>query len=85
MYYVYILLLNNNQLYTGFTRNLKRRIIEHKAGKVKSTNRRLPIKLVHYEAYLLKKDAERREKYLKTTQGQRLVKRRLKEYFYESK
>ena len=81
MYYVYILLLNNNQLYTGFTRNLKRRIIEHKAGKVKSTNRRLPIKLVHYEAYLLKKDAERREKYLKTTEGKYFLKQQIKELF----
>jgi len=28
-------------------------------------------------------DAKRRERYLKTTQGSRLLKRRLKEYFYE--
>jgi len=34
---------------------------------------------------LNKKDAKRREEYLKKTQGQRLLKRRLKEYFYQDK
>ena len=83
MYYIYILLLNNNQLYTGFTSNLKRRIIEHKSGKVKSTILRLPIKLIHYEAYSLKKDAERREKYLKITEGKYFLKQQIKELFIE--
>ena len=81
MFYVYILLLNNKQLYTGFTSDLKRRIKEHQKGKVKFTKKRLPIKLVHYEAYLLKKDAERREKYLKKTEGKRFLKQQLKELF----
>ncbi|MEA3464179.1 MAG: GIY-YIG nuclease family protein [Patescibacteria group bacterium] len=81
MYYIYILLLNNNQLYTGSTNNLKRRIAEHKAGKVKSTNKRLPIKFIHYEAYLLKSDAERREKYLKTTEGKYFLRQQLRDLF----
>ncbi|MCF7889500.1 MAG: GIY-YIG nuclease family protein [Victivallales bacterium] len=33
MHYVYILQLNNNQLYTGYSCNLKRPIREHKYGK----------------------------------------------------
>ncbi|PIP26773.1 MAG: excinuclease ABC subunit C [Candidatus Moranbacteria bacterium CG_4_9_14_3_um_filter_40_7] len=81
MYYIYILLLSNKQIYTGFTDNLKRRINEHKSGKVKFTSQRLPIKLIHYEVYLLKKDAMRREKYLKTTEGKRFLKQQLKELF----
>ena len=80
MFYVYILLLNNNKLYAGYTNNLKRRIGEHNRGKSAFTKKHLPIKLVHYEAYLFKNDAQRREKYLKTTEGKRFLKQQLKEF-----
>jgi len=79
MYYIYILLLNNKQLYTGYTENLKRRIAEHKTGHVEFTSQRLPVSLIHYEAYLLKSDARRREKYLKTTEGKRFLKQQIKD------
>ena len=79
MFYVYILLLNNRQLYAGSTGDLKQRIGDHKRGKVKFTSKRLPVKLIHYEAYLLKEDAQRREKYLKTTEGKRFLKQQIKE------
>ena len=36
-----------------------------------------------FEAYRNEKDAKRREKYLKTSQGAKLLRRMLKEYFYE--
>ena len=42
----------------------------------------MPWRLIHYEAYRNEDDAKRREKYLKTSQGSRLLKRMLKEYFY---
>ena len=79
MYYIYILKLNNNQLYTGFTSDLKRRIKEHKSGIVKSTVKRLPIKLIHFETYLLKSDAERRERFLKTTEGEYFLRQQIKD------
>jgi len=69
-------------MYKGYTNNLKRRLVEHNKGMVTSTKPYLPWKLIYYEACLNIKDAQRREKYLKTTQGSRLLKRRLKEYFY---
>jgi putative endonuclease len=81
MFYVYILLLNDGKIYKGSTSNLKRRINEHNQGKVDSTNHKRPIKLIHYEAYLLKEDAVRREKYLKTTYGRRDIKRQLSSSF----
>jgi len=59
--------LNNGKIYKGVTNDLKRRVSEHNLGKVTSTKYKRPLKLIHYEAYLLKDDAERREKYLKTT------------------
>jgi putative endonuclease len=85
MYYVYFLFLNNEGIYKGITSDLKRRINEHKLGKVTSTKYKRPIKLIHYEAYLLKEDAERREKYLKTTYGRRDIKRQLSSLLKELK
>ena len=79
MHYIYILLLSNKDLYKGSTDNLKRRVSEHNQRKVESTKNYLPAKLIHYEAYLDKKDAQRREKFLKTTEGRRLLKQQLKE------
>jgi len=77
MWYVYILLLRNKQLYTGFSSNLKQRLLEHQNGKVYFTKYRLPAKLIHYEVYLLEDDARRREKFLKTTEGKKLLRRQL--------
>lgn len=79
MYYVYFLRLANGDIYTGFSDDLKRRIPEHKNGKVKSTKRYLPCLLIGYEAYLEKKDALRREKFLKTTEGKRFFNKQFKE------
>jgi len=73
---------NNDQLYIGYTTNLKKRIEKHNKGLVKSTKPYRPWELIYYESCLNKNDAIRREKYLKTSTGQRLLKRRLKEYFY---
>lgn len=84
-YYVYLLQGKNNNLYIGYTDNLKKRLEEHNRGLNFSTKPYRPWQLVFYEAYLNEKDAKRREKYLKTSQGSRLLKRMLKEYFYANK
>ena len=81
MFHVYILFsLKDLEFYTGFTENLKRRFSQHASGNVESTKNRRPLKLVYYEAYLLKEDAEAREKYLKTSDGKRDIKRQLKKF-----
>jgi len=80
MYYIYILKLNNNKLYTGYSDNIKRRIKEHQSGKVITTSKYLPVKLIHYEAYLLKSDALRREKFLKTSDGKHFLKQQLSDF-----
>ena len=71
------------ELYFGYTSDLKRRFKEHNQGLNFSTKRYIPWEIIYYEACLNVKDAKRREKYLKTSQGQRMMKARLKEYFYE--
>lgn len=57
-----------------------RRFKEHNSGKNFSTAPRRPFKLVYYEAYLLKSDAEAREKYLKTSMGRRVIRKQLANY-----
>lgn len=85
-YYVYILQsVKNDSLYAGYTQDLKKRFQEHNRGLNFSTKTYRPWQLIHYEAYLNEKDAKRREKYLKSSQGARLLKRMLKEYFYKYK
>jgi len=84
MFYVYLLKLNNGDIYKGMTANIKQRINEHKAGKVTSTKSFLPVKLIAYEAYLLKSDAERRERFLKTTEGRRLLKQQYRDIILKS-
>ncbi|MBI2175119.1 MAG: GIY-YIG nuclease family protein [Parcubacteria group bacterium] len=82
-HYVYILRsIKDNNFYIGYTIHLRKRLAEHNHGAVVSTKPYVPWKLIHYEAYRNEKDARRREKYLKTSQGSRLLKRMLKEYLY---
>ncbi len=78
MYYFYMLSLNNDNIYKGITSNLKRRFNEHRYGKVLSTKGKNP-KLIHYEAYLLESDARRREKFIKTTEGRRIIRQQLRD------
>ncbi len=72
-------------LYVGYTDDIKERLKRHNGGFNLSTKSHRPWVLIHYEAYRNERDAKRREKYLKTSQGSRLLKRMLKEYFYEKK
>jgi len=84
MFYNYVLQSeNSDNLYIGRTSDLKRRFKEHNLGLNPSTKRYKPWKIIYYEACLNEADSKRREGYLKTTQGERLLKRRLKEYFYQ--
>ena len=82
-YYVYILASKRyNELYIGLTVDLKTRVDQHNKGLNKSTKRYMPWKLIYYEACLNEQDAKRREGYLKKTQGRRMIRLRLKNYFY---
>lgn len=84
MYYVYFLKMNNGQIYTGSTKNLKARMSEHHRGNVRTTSKYLPVILLGYESYILKSDAQRREKYLKTTEGKRLFRMQYRDILYNS-
>ena len=81
MWYVYVLRsLKDGRFYTGTTSDLRNRLQEHNRGKEAGSKHMAPFELAYYEACHDKKDAFRREKYLKTTYGKRYLKNRLKEY-----
>lgn len=85
-YYTYIIQsIQHNDVYVGYTTDLKERLKRHNNGLNLSTKSHRPWRVIHYEAYLSDEDAKRREKYLKTSQGSRLLKRMLKGYFYGQK
>lgn len=81
IYYTYVLYSKNlNKFYIGSTNDLKRRIAEHKNGKTYTTLRMKDFKLAYYESCLSKKDAQDREKQLKTGFGRGYLRKRLKDY-----
>ena len=83
MHYVYFLLLRNGQIYTGSTKDLKQRLSQHENGHADFTRKFLPVILLGYEAYKLKSDAERRERYMKTTEGKRLFRQQYRDIIVE--
>mgnify|MGYP000644983878 CR=1 FL=1 len=79
MHYAYYLKMCSGQIYTGSTSNLRNRILEHNRGNVTTTSKYLPVILIGYESYLLKSDAQRREKFMKTTEGKRLFRQQYRD------
>jgi putative endonuclease len=78
-FYVYVIQsLRDEQWYTGYTNDLKRRLSEHNQQKNFSTKLRAPFKLIYYEACRNSLDAKRREKFLKTGMGKRYLRNRIK-------
>ena len=79
MYYVYIIQseLDSNRYYTGFTKNVERRIADHNSGKNKSTTSHRPWRLKSYVAFTNKERAYAFEKYLKTGSGRALATKHL--------
>lgn len=82
MFYVYILQSEKDKsLYIGYSTDLRKRLITHNKNQVTSTKDKTPFKLIYYEAYLERKDATGREKFLKSGAGWRFIKKQLKYYF----
>lgn len=64
--YAYIVECSDGTLYTGYTNDLKRRVSAHNSGKgAKYTRSRLPVRLVYFEEYDSKEQAQSREYQIK--------------------
>lgn len=67
---VYILKsITTGLLYVGISRNLSRRLREHKKGQSIGTRGKGPWELVHQETFSDYKTAREREKFLKSGKG----------------
>lgn len=78
MFYTYVLKSTiDNNLYIGYTEDLRSRLIEHNRELSKSTKARAPFVLVYYEACNDKYKALHREKYFKTGFGRKFLKDRI--------
>ena len=81
MFFVYVLQSKKDeQLYIGYSSNLKERVHTHERGRVVSTRNRRPFILIYYEAYINMQDAKKREIFLKSGSGHRFLKNQLKNY-----
>jgi putative endonuclease len=81
MFYTYVLeSQKDGRWYSGFTKDLRKRFMEHGRGKVASTKRRGPFILIYYEACINASDAVAREKYFKTGMGKRFLRNRMKRF-----
>ncbi len=74
LFYVYILMCNDNTLYTGYTVDIDSRLAVHNEGLgAKYTRGRLPVRLVYQEVLASKSDAMKRElKIKKYSRSQKL-------------
>ena len=74
-YHVYILRsINTEEFYVGMSSDLKRRLEDHNRGKVRSTRRNKPWKIIYAERFKTRLEARMKEKYLKSAAGRRFRK-----------
>ncbi|MBW2006029.1 MAG: GIY-YIG nuclease family protein, partial [Deltaproteobacteria bacterium] len=75
LFWVYVLKCKDDSFYIGQTDDIKRRIDDHKKGKVSWTKSKWPIEIILLEEYSSRKEAVNREKNLKTGFGKKWLKR----------
>ncbi|WP_295159179.1 GIY-YIG nuclease family protein [Selenomonas sp. AE3005] len=64
--YTYILECSDGSFYTGWTNDLVKRVRTHNAGRGgKYTRSRLPVRLVYFETFADKREAQSREWHIK--------------------
>ncbi|MEN3944141.1 GIY-YIG nuclease family protein [Prosthecobacter sp. SYSU 5D2] len=80
MYYVYLIRSQaaTDQVYTGFTEDLRQRLLDHNAGKSVHTKKYLPWTLETYLAFSDRNQALDFERYIKTGSGIAFAKKRLR-------
>ena len=75
MWYVYILLCEDNSLYTGITNNLEKRFSEHLDRKgSKYTRSHKPLKIIYQENFSTKSQSLKREIEIKSWNREKKLK-----------
>lgn len=74
-WFVYILKCRDKSLYTGITNDIRKRLIDHRAGRgSKYVRSRLPVRIVRTETYKTKSKALKREAGIKRLARQQKLK-----------
>jgi putative endonuclease len=77
-HFIYILQSQKDKrLYVGMTKDLSHRLKQHNAGRVASTMRRLPFKLIYIEETSNRLEGRVREKYWKSGAGREKIQKML--------
>ena len=75
MYHVYVIRSNSSgRTYIGHTDNLEERVRQHNSGYGRSTKKYSDWNLIYDETYPTRSLAMKREKYLKSGDGRRILK-----------
>jgi len=79
VHYVYLIksISNPTERYIGTTADLKRRIAEHSSGKSPHTSKHAPWTLITYVAFSIKQQADKFERFLKSSSGHAFANRHL--------
>ena len=81
MHYVYVIYDRIvKKYYIGYSEDVIERFREHKRGNVETTSKFKSLELVYTEGCISKKDAQRRERELKTGFGRGYIKKRIRNY-----
>lgn len=76
MWFVYILLCEDNSLYTGITNDLKKRFNKHQVGKGgRYTRSKKPVRIIYSEQLQTKSEALKRELEIKSWSREEKIKR----------
>ena len=74
-YFTYVLRSKKDgNLYIGYSENPDRRLVEHNSGKTRSLIKRRPLSMVYKEEFDNELEARRRERFLKSGQGRKILK-----------
>lgn len=75
MWFVYVLLCEDESLYTGISNNLEKRFLDHKNGKGgRYTRSHKPVKLIYQEKVLTHSEALKREAEIKSWSRNKKIK-----------
>ena len=66
--------LKDNRIYVGLSKNVEARLVQHNAGKTKSTKGYRPWQLIYMEEVGSRIEARQHEKYLKSGIGKEYLK-----------
>lgn len=82
MFYAYILKSKkNNSYYIGSCLDVIKRLRQHNSGKVKSTKRFMPWRLVYKENFDTRSKAAKRERQLKSWKSRKALEKLIKEHY----